>query len=351
MKPPNLVYGLEDKPKLWVNLLLGLQHICIISIGFIFPVVVVRQIGGTTDQAAFLVSMSMVAGGIGVIVQALKKGPLGSGYLCPQVCGPSFLSGSILAAKLGGLPLMLGMTVFAGFFEGLLSRLMHRLRKLFPSEVTGLIVAMVGLTVVRLGTASFFGLSADDPHIEIRELVVAVITLGFMVGLNVWSKGQFKLFCIIIGMIIGYFTAWLVGDLGPAQWAELGREPWFALVILDHPGWSFDFTLLAPFAIATLCSTLKSIGDLTTCQKINDTDWKRPDMDSISGGILADSAGCLSAGLARRLRPVHLLVQRGALGGHRGHQPGHRLCHRRGCSSPCPFRPSSPGCSPSCQSR
>lgn len=297
MKPANLIYGLEDKPPLWASLVLGLQHICIISIAFIFPVVVVRNSGGTMAQATFLVSMSMIAGGIGAIVQALRKGPLGSGYLCPQVCGPSFLSASMIAAKLGGIPLMLGMTMLAGAVEAGLSRLMHRLRKLFPTEVTGLIVAMVGITVVKLGTTNFLGLSPGDNTIEWQEIMVSVVTLGTMVGLNVWSKGQFKLFCVIIGMAVGYGVAFLVGELDAARLADLAHRPWAALVVLDHPGWSFDWSLVLPFAIATVCSTLKTVGDLTTCQKINDTKWKRPDMGNISGGILADSAGCFSAGL------------------------------------------------------
>jgi len=45
-----------------------------------------------------------------------------------------------------------------------------------------------------------------------------------------------------------------------------------------------------------ICSSLKSVGDLTTCQKINDAEWKRPDMVNISKGILADALGCVAGG-------------------------------------------------------
>ena len=99
MKPSNLIYGVDDKPARWETLFLGFQHVCIYAIALLFPVVIVREVGGSTEQAAHMVTMSMIAGGIGAIVQALPRGPVGSGYHCPPVCGPSFLSASVLAAK------------------------------------------------------------------------------------------------------------------------------------------------------------------------------------------------------------------------------------------------------------
>jgi NCS2 family nucleobase:cation symporter-2 len=113
--------------------------------------------GGTHLEASSLVSMSMMAGGVGAILQALKRGPVGSGCLCPQVCGPSFLSASLLAAQTGGLSLVCGMTVVAGVAETLFSRVMHRLRFMFPAEVTGLTMAMVGITVISLAVRTFWG--------------------------------------------------------------------------------------------------------------------------------------------------------------------------------------------------
>ena len=69
---------------------------------------------------------------------------MGSGYLCPNLCGPSYLSVSVQAAWLGGLHLMYGMTMVAGIFEALFSRVVHRLKFLFPNEVTGVVVLMLG---------------------------------------------------------------------------------------------------------------------------------------------------------------------------------------------------------------
>ena len=67
-KPSNLIYGVDDKPPLSVTLILGFQHICLISIGLTFPVLMVREAGGTPEQAERMVAVSMIAAGIGVII-------------------------------------------------------------------------------------------------------------------------------------------------------------------------------------------------------------------------------------------------------------------------------------------
>lgn len=296
-KPSNLLYGVDDRPPLWATLVLGLQHVGIFAISLIFPVVVVKQAHLPLEEATRLVSISMIAAGIGVVVQALRRGPVGSGYLCPQVCGPSFLSASVMAAKTGGLSLLFGMTFFAGVFEAAFSRLIGRLRFLFPAEVTGLIVAMVGITVTKIAITMFLGVGAHSPVVQSQEAIVAFATLAAMVGLNIWTKGQLRLFCIVIGMAVGYFLSMMTGILSAAHLRQVLDSEWLYLPFDGHPGWAFRSEMILPFAIAMLCSSLKSIGDLTTCQKINDSRWKRPDMDNIGKGIMADSVGAMSAGL------------------------------------------------------
>ena len=297
-KPGNLIYGLDDKPPLLITFFLALQHISVISIGFLFPVIIVREIGGSMHDAVRFVSASMLAGGVGITVQSLKKGPAGSGFLCPEVCGPSYLAASMLAAKTGGLSLVFGMTLVASFFEGILSKFMRHLRVLFPAEVTGMIVMMVGLTVIKVACKNFFGLSGAGSSISLPALFTGLLTLMTMIGLNVWGKGKAKLFCALIGMVVGYLVAALFGIFDLAKLSGDFAVPFFALPVAGHPGWSFDVALVAPFLVAVLCSTLKTVGDLTTCQRINDAKWKRPDMENVSQGILADGISALTAGIA-----------------------------------------------------
>ncbi|ATW27836.1 uracil-xanthine permease family protein [Candidatus Formimonas warabiya] len=296
LKPSNLIYGLEEMPPWGAMFFLGLQHVFVMSIGIVFPVVVLRAIGGSPEATQAIVSLSMIAGGLGTIFQSLRKGPVGSGYLCPEGPDPSFLAASILAARLGGVQLLFGMTVVAGLFEVFLSRIIYRVRFLFPSEVTGVIVAMVGISVIPLAVSNFMGIGGTDLITSSGELMVALITLMAMIGMNVWGKGQIRMYSVLIGMIVGYFSAMVLGVLTETELVQVSQAAVFSIPFPKVWGFSFRPDLVLPFFIAVICSTLKNVGDITTCQKINDANWKRPDWTSIRGGIFADGLAATVGG-------------------------------------------------------
>jgi xanthine permease XanP len=298
-KPSSLIYGVNDKPSFVTTIILGFQHIFLLFIAIIFPVIIVREMGvniSEHDGRAF-VSLSLLAGGLITILQSVKNARIGSGYLCPSLCGPSYFNASLYAVSLGGLPLLFGMTSFVGIIEALFSRIMHRLRGLFPPEVTGTVVALVGIVVIPLSVRNLVGIGFKDEVIEVPEIVTGIITLAFMVGLNVFSKGKLKLFCTLTGMILGYILAYAFGIMGQESIHQLKNAPLFSVPYIKNMSWSFDIRLVIPFTIAALSSTLKTIGDISTCQRINDSDWKRVDMKTVSGGIFADGMGGILPGL------------------------------------------------------
>jgi xanthine permease XanP len=296
-KPASLIYGVDDVPPRAVTMLLALQHVSVMSVGWIFVVVLVTAIGGTRAESGDVIRMSMIASGLATILQARTGGLVGSGYLCPFSCGPSYLAASILAGKAGGLPLIFGLTTISGIFEGFFSRLVKRLRPLLPPEVTGLIVAMVGIELIALGCTRFLGYTAPGTPLDPRVLAVALLTLAAMVAPTVFATGRLRLYPVILGALVGYGAALALGILTPGQLHGLLDGPIVSLPRRVPGGMAFDLALLGPFLIGSLSSALKSVGDLTLCQKVNDTGWKRTDMKSVSGGLLAGSIGSTLAGL------------------------------------------------------
>lgn len=244
-----------------------------------------------------MIQMSMIASGLATILQARTLGPLGSGYLCPFSCGPAYLAASIAAAKAGGLALVFGLTVMAGLFEALVSQIVRRLRFLFPPEVTGLVVAMVGIGLITLATPRFLGIHAPDTGKHTPNIVVAFLTLVTMIGPSVWSRGRLRLFPVLLGMGVGYLSAYMLGVMHDSAMAEITATPIVSFPWPAVTGWSVQAALLPSFFIASLASTLKSVGDLTLCQRTNDVEWKRTEMKSVSGGILAGSVSTTVAGL------------------------------------------------------
>ena len=296
-KPSNLIYGLDDHIPLPICLLLGLQHSFHVTTALIFAMIVLQGMGASMLQAGFFVSMSLLSGGIAVILQALNKKGVGSGYFAPSVCEPAYISASVMAAKIGGLPLVLGMTALSGLFEIVLSRVVHRLRRIFTPEVMGLVVTMVGISVIPVATRNFLGIVGDSTNINPDVLIVSMITLSTMVAITVWSKGKLRLFSVIIGMITGYVVSYLTGLMPAAHLRQIFDKPLLAFPDMTMLSWSFDASLIIPFLIASLCTSVKTIGNLTTCQKINDADWKRPDMPGLKKGLLADGMSVSISGL------------------------------------------------------
>lgn len=296
-KPTNIIYGVDDDPPLATTLLLGFQHIFILSIAFIFPVVIVSEIGGSPEDAENLICMAMLATGFGTILQGINKGPIGSGYLCPLVNGPAFVPASLLAGKAGGLALIFGMTAAAGIFEALFSQVVGRLRKYFPPEVTGTVVLMVGVEVIPIAVPKFFGIDSTHLEPQLLPFLVALATLAVTAGFNVWGKGNLRLYSLLIGMTAGYLISLAAGILTIDHIRLILDSPVFQLPEMGRFGMTFSAALLVPFMVAALSSALKTMGDLTTCQKINDAEWKRIEMGSISRGMLACGAGNIASGL------------------------------------------------------
>jgi xanthine permease XanP len=295
-RPARLLYDVDEHPPLGVTLVIAIQHVLVLSVGWIYIVVLVSSFGGTTAQSQAIIRICMIITGIATILQARSHGTIGAGYLCPVFPGSNHLPTAILAAKAGGLPLVFGMTSFSGLVETVLSRFVRRLRAFFPPEVTGLVVAMIGVQLIRLAFIRFFGY--ENQHANPRSALVATITLVAMV-LPTISKSRLRLAPVLLGLGAGYVASLWLGILSFAAIRAAAAGPW---VDFPHrvPGWGWKLSgpMMLPFMIASLSAVLKGVGDITFCQKLNDADWKRTDMKSASGGILTPALSNVAAGFA-----------------------------------------------------
>ena len=253
--------------------------------------------GINSEESAILVRLSALGMGIVAILQGINRAGIGSGYLCPGVCGPAYIGAAVAACKAGGVGLLTGMLFIVGVTEILLSRVITKLRVIFPAYIIGLVVLMVGFEAVLVSVPRFLAQHAPSQQIRMNSLVVALLTLAAMVIPTVWSKGKLRLYSILIGMGVGYAASAATGIIGMHSLETISKQAWFSLPRLFHFGWSFDVALIIPFLVAAVSSTLKGVGDMTMCQKINDVHWKEPDMKPISGGIFAFGIGNLTTGI------------------------------------------------------
>jgi|WetSurMetagenome_2_1015567.scaffolds.fasta_scaffold06361_6 xanthine permease XanP len=295
-KPPNLVYGGDEAPPAAITVISAVQHVGVMAIFLIYPLIVARAAGAPQAETVNILRLSMLALAVAVTLQALPRGPVGSRFLAPSIFTGVYLAPSLLAAKLGGLPLVWGMTIFAGLVEIGLSRVWSRLRAFIPPETAGMVVFLVGVII---GLAALHVMLGDghDGMVSGGDAVIAGASLATMIGLNIWNKGRLRLFCILVGMAVGYALSGFTGHISGAAVHEVLAQPLFALPSVSHLAWTFDASMLIPFAVTGLAAAMSATAVVTTYQRLTDADWVRPEQGSISGGIFGDGIAAIAAGL------------------------------------------------------
>jgi len=299
-KPAGLIYGVDDRPPASALALLAVQHIFLMSSTLVLPIVLVTEIGGDLAEVTAVVALTMIACGIGTILQAMRWRGIGSGFLCPNLCGPNFFAASVGAAWLGGLPLMRGMTIVAGVVELVFARLVHRLAFLFPTEITGLVVFMVGISLIPVGTSKFLHIDYSGEPIQPISFLAAGATLLVMVALTIWGGAKLRLYSVLIGMALGYALSAAAGLLPADRLERVAGAPWVGVPVLEHMfDVTFRWSLVPAFVIVSICGALKSFGNLIMCEKVNDDEWKEPDIKRIGDGLVADGLCVTLSGVLR----------------------------------------------------
>lgn len=204
----NYFYKVNQKPPITMQIMLGLQHCLGIASTLALPIIIFSSAGLAKGIEADLIAASMFAIGLGTILMSLNTNYLGSGFLCPLLCEPAFLMVSMVAIKQGGAPLFFGMMFLSALFQIFFAGVYPYIRRLFPTEVTGIVVLMVGLSLVKpdlvysLGSASLEKLSTDP-----ADLITTFATLGTMLFFVVWDYGLLTRYCLLVGVVVGFIVA------------------------------------------------------------------------------------------------------------------------------------------------
>ncbi|WP_280156352.1 solute carrier family 23 protein [Piscinibacter sp. XHJ-5] len=273
----------------------ALQHVGVAAITLVYPLILARAAGLSGTALIDFVSVTMLAMGVGTVLLCVRSRFIGSGFLCPACFTQIYLGPSLYALNKGGFALVYGMTVVAGILQLGIAPLLHRMRALLPTEIAGLVIAIVGLSLASLGVRYSLGL-IEHGTVQPTYLIVAGISVVTMIVLNVWTKGYPKMLCVLIGMVVGYIASAALGmfEVATAVTAEL---PVVRIPRLQHTGWQFDGLLVAPFLVVAVATTLRAMGDISNAQRLNDPDWVRPGFRSMAGGVASNGIASAFCGL------------------------------------------------------
>jgi NCS2 family nucleobase:cation symporter-2 len=307
MDASDLIYKADQKPPFFTSIMLSLQHCLGMASTLVLPLVIFSVIGVTAGQEAALISGSMFAVGFGTLLMCLKTRFVGTGFLCPVLCEPAFLVVSLSAIKLGGADVLFGMIFIAAIFQVVFAFFYPLIRFLFPTEVSGIVVLMVGLSLVKPDLIYSTGsTSLNAIHLASGELITAGVTLTVMIFVLIWGKATSR-YSVLLGVILGFATATWQGVLLPSDFQKVLNAPYFSWDMgFTLPHMKFDFSLALSFAIASIAMLLKGIGGVISCQKINADTWERPEQTNIRkmlftnglANIFSSSIGGISLGVA-----------------------------------------------------
>ena len=278
----------------------ALQHIAVMTAPpIVYLILIMRAAHLGLELSVNLFSVSYIVLGIGAMLQCYPGRYIGSGFLLPFVFTAAYLPVTLLAVQTGGMPLVMGMTLFAGAVQAALAWIVPRFPWLFPAEISGLCVTLIGLVLGIFGVRLLLG---DDPSREALglssfEFAIGMGALALMIALQIWGLRSLQTYAVILSIAAGYLVSVALGTLDPVLVSEIGKSELLRLPrpVLAMPAFRFDFTI--PFAVGALACCLRAMGDLTMCQKINNRDWLRPDFASIRRGVFADAIGTMISSL------------------------------------------------------
>ncbi|WP_343079870.1 nucleobase:cation symporter-2 family protein [Ostreiculturibacter nitratireducens] len=287
---------------------LGIQHVLAMFVSNVTPAIIVAGaagIGFGSDQGAlgfpdmtYMIQMSMLFAGIATLFQTIGFGPVGARL--PIVQGTSFAFVPVMIPAVAGLGtaglagLMTGVLI-GGMFHFCLGFIVGRIRHALPPLVTGLIVLMIGLALVRvgiqyaaggvplMGKPEFGSLAMWTP-----ALVVVIVTLA----VKFFTRGFTAIAAVLIGIIAGYAVAFAMGQV---NFGNVGRAAYFSVPMPFKWGFEFNFAIVIGMCFMAIVSAIETVGDTSGITK-GGAGREATDRE-VSGATFADGLGTAVAGI------------------------------------------------------
>lgn len=193
----DLVYGLNDRPRPIIAFLAAFQHLLAIIVPIVTPgLLICLALGVSKEDTNMILSMSLVISGIATFLQCKKVGPFGAGLLIVQgtsfnFIGPIIGIGSAMVAA--GTPVesvmaaIFGVVIAGSFIEMGVSRILPWVKMLITPLVTGIVVLLIGLTLIKEGLISMGGgyqAMSNNTFANPDNLIMSCTVLALIIILN-----------------------------------------------------------------------------------------------------------------------------------------------------------------------
>ncbi len=295
----DIIYGLDDRPPIVETIFAALQHLLAIFVPIITPTLIISgALKLDLKTSSYLISMALFISGIATLIQVRKLGPIGSGLLSIQGTSFTFLGTCISIGAEKGLGAIFGTIIAGSPVEMIISRFIPAARKVITPLVSGIVVTLIGISLIKVGIincAGGFAAKAAGEFGAYKYLGMAALVLIIIVVCNRSSNPMIRMSSIVIGMGVGYILSIFVG------WIDFSGLKGIVPFSIPRPfryGIGFSVSGFIAMAILYLITTIESIGDLTATSMVS----KQPIegelyVKRIAGGVLGDGFNSMLAGI------------------------------------------------------
>ncbi|MGE8650926.1 uracil-xanthine permease family protein [Bifidobacterium adolescentis] len=285
---PQLVAGVNDKIPVGRSIILGLQHVLSMDL-YIMPLILGSAIGLQGGELSFFLQMSFFACGIATLLQS------GLFMKYPIVQGPSYvpLGALCMIGATMGIPTMIGSLIPGALLIILLGAtkaFSKFIRKAIPPFIGGIIILIVGLTLVPTAVQGVFSTTGNLTVNSISGCVTfGTLLLCMILQYKLPDNRVLHMFSVIIALAVGTLTACA---LGGADFSSVGSAAWFSLPQPLHfgvPQFNLEACLL--MAVVYLFVLLDTTGTWFTVQAITGEPMEDERVDR---GTIGEGLGCLA---------------------------------------------------------
>ncbi len=332
---------------------LGLQHVLVMYAGAVaVPLIVGRALKLSPDQVAYLISADLFCCGIVTLIQSLGATQW-FGIRLPVMMGVSFASVAPMVAMANTTPgaagaqIIFGAIIGAGVLSMLLAPVMSRMLRFFPPVVTGTIIAVIGISLMRIGINWIFGnpfgptapsmvnpehakwlaevgsmggaavtpaagasapLAAAVPAVPkglaivgtlpnpryapLDGIFVAAVVLVSILLIAKYARGFVSNISVLLGIIIGGIVATAMGMMG---FDKVAKSHWFDLVLPFQFGMPvFDPVLILTMTLVMVVVMIESTGMFLV---LGDMTGRNIGQADLTRGLRADGLGTVIGGI------------------------------------------------------
>jgi uracil-xanthine permease len=321
---------------------LGLQHVLVMYAGAVaVPLIIGRALQLSPEQIVMLIQADLFVCGIVTLIQSMGATPW-FGIKLPVMMGVTFAAVAPMVAMANAMPgvegagRIFGAIIAAGVISIAIAPVVSRMLRFFPPVVTGTIIAVIGISLMRVGINWIFGVpvgptaptivspehaawlasvkeaaatagsaipalpeklalapSVPNPkYAQLTHIGIAAIVLVSILLIAKYAKGFVSNISVLLGIVIGGVIATMAGLM---HFEKVGKAAWFDLVLpFEIATPTFDPILILTMTLVMIVVMIESTGMFLA---LSDITGKKIDQKQLAAGLRVDGLGTVIGGV------------------------------------------------------